>query len=128
MESVNPSPAPDPSLNDRRRLADLRSLGSAEFLELLEDVSREVPAQLGDLRVAMRQGNAPACKAIAHALRGCLAYFGCLALTARLVLVENQDATTPAQADSTWAEPQAPWEARPAPTQGWERAVPDDTP
>ena len=61
---------------------------------------------------------------IGFALRGLLAYFGCIAMTARLAALENQTSIAPEQAAAIRAELNDLWERSLAALRQWENSLP----
>ena len=115
------------TLLDRQRLATFIAHG-VDCIDLLDKVSYDVPKQLEHLGVALVQGNCPELHARAHSLRGLLAYFGCVAMAARLAQLENQSSVTPEQATVILAELQALWQNSLAAIHEWQHPLPAAVP
>ena len=129
MDTTDPAlTPPPPPLIDCRKLEIFRILGMDTYRELLGDVILEVPAKLEHIRTAIEQDDFPECKLHVHALRGILAYFGCVAMTTRLAQVENQQGIAPELAAATCAELQTLWDNSLAAIREWENSQPDFQP
>ena len=124
MGSQNSDPSPPTGLLDIRQLETFVVIGVADYLSLLADVINDVPIQLEQIRAAIEQGDLPHLHARAHALRGLLAYFGCIAMTARLAALENQTSIAPEQAAAIRAELNDLWERSLAALRQWENSLP----
>jgi len=128
MGSIHSSPTSEPPLLDYHQLETFVVIGVADYLELLDDVIKDVPVQLAQIRVAMQQGNTQQVKARAHGLRGLVAYFGCVAMTARLAHLENQDQLSPEQAATTHGELLGLWDQSLDALRQWEKSLPGFAP
>jgi hypothetical protein len=127
MDSPISSPSPQAPLLDYHQLETFVVIGVVDYLDLLGDVIEDVPVQLGQIQAAIEQGDMVHLKARAHALRGLVAYFGCVAMTARLADLERQDNILPGQAAATHAELQDLWHQSLAALRAWEKSLPDFT-
>ena len=117
-----PSRAP---LLNLRQLETFCIIGYDDYLELLGDLSLEVPARLEQIRAAIEHGDAVELKTIAHSLRGILAYFGCAALNERFAALEAPDAVAPPeQAAAIDGQLQTLWQDSLAAIKAWEKSVP----
>ena len=124
----SPEPAPTgppelPPLIDLRQIETLVDLGWADYLDVLGELTREVPVYLADIRTLIVAGDAPALKRRIHSFRGGLACFGCVAMTARLAKLELGEVILPAQADALQAELEALWEQSLGAIKEWEKSV-----
>ncbi len=133
MHSLPESPAPEPApvavadsaLIDLLQLEPLAFIGLEDFLDILGDVVRDVPGCLENIRSAIHASDTAALKARAHSLRGMLANFGCIAMTARLARIEHLDSIDPAEAGAVHEELQQLWEKSHAAIKEWEKSVPE---
>ena len=128
MGSPNSDPNPQPALLDFHQLETFVVIGVADYLDLLGDVIEDVPIQLEQIRVAIQDGDSPHLKARSHGLRGLLAYFGCIAMTARLAELETQASVAPEQASAIHSELQNLWQASLAALKEWEKSLPGFVP
>jgi len=124
MGSTNSGPPSEITLLDYHQLETFVVIGVTDYLELLGDVIEDVPGQLAQIRAAMEQGNAPQVKARAHGLRGLVAYFGCVAMTARLAELEQQDHLSTEHAGAIHGELLDLWNQSLAALRQWERSLP----
>ena len=125
MDSTHPAPGPESPLINTRKLQTFVLLGIDDYLEMLGDLMREVPAQLTRLRSAIEQGNSDDCKQCAHMMRGILGYFGCVAMTDKLASLENQPNLPPTEATATYQDFQALWQHSLTAIREWEKSIPD---
>ena len=107
------------------QLDSLTVLGPDDFLELLGDVVQDVPGYLENIHSAIRDNNLVELKSCSHSMRGMLANFGCIGMTAYLHQLEYERVVTPDLADSTHAELQDLWDRSMAAIKEWEKTVPD---
>jgi HPt (histidine-containing phosphotransfer) domain-containing protein len=112
---------PQTTLFDHQRLETFITLG-IDYLDLLGNVSHDVSAHLERIRAAIKEGKPTELNASAHSLRGLLAYFGCVAMTARLAQLENQETLAPDQATAIDAELHALWENSLAAIRHWQQS------
>lgn len=124
MGSINSGLSSEIPLLDCHQLQTFVVIGVADYLELLGEVIEDVPVQLAQIRDSIQQGNVPQVKARTHGLRGLVAYFGCVAMTARLACLENQDQCSPEQASAIHLELQALWQQSLAALREWEKSLP----
>ena len=124
---IQPEPEVDAAaiLINPRQLEPLAILGIEDFHDILGDVVRDVPGCLKSLRAAIRAGDIATLKARAHSLRGMLANFGCVAMTARLARIEHLESIDPTEADAVQTELQQLWDQSLAAIKAWEKSVPE---
>jgi len=123
MGSSNPGSSPQVQLLDYHQLESYAVIGVEDYLRLLSDVIEDIPNQMDQIRDSIQQGNAPQIKARAHGLRGLVAYFGCVAMAARLAQLENQEDTVPTQACAIHTELQVIWEQSLAALNSWRQSM-----
>lgn len=124
MDASPPDPPPQTPLLNLHQLEVFSVIGYDGYLELLGDLIVEVPARLDQLRVCIQQGKAIERKAIAHSLRGILAYFGCAAINVRFAALEELETVPPEQAGAIDAELQTLWQDTLDAIRAWEMAKP----
>ena len=115
-------------LLDLEPLEVFATLGYDDYLDLLDDVIRDVPGHLESFRAAIHAGNPADVSSRVHTFRGMVSYFGCIALTGRLAELEHQPAIAPTQAAAIQAELQELWDRSLAAIRDWEKSVPDFAP
>jgi len=125
MGSSNPGSSPQVQLLDFHQLESYSVIGVEDYLRLLGDVIVDIPNQMAEIRDAVEQGNAPQFKARAHGLRGLVAYFGCVAMAARLAQLENQEDIAPTLASAIHTELQVIWEQSLAALNIWRQSMTD---
>jgi len=125
MESTNSGATQQLALIDPRQLETFIVIGVVDFLDLLGDVIRDVPVHLEYIKSAIEMGNRGELNNRAHSLRGMLAYFGCLAMTARLNQLEHQTICPPDQAVTTHTELLTLWQQSLNAIKEWEKSVPE---
>lgn len=113
------------TLIDYHQLEPFIVIGIADYLDLLNDVIRDVPSHLENIRIAIRDGNTREFKNLAHTFRGMISHFGCIAMTARLAQLEHYESIVPNQAAAIHAELQALWGQSLAALKDWEKSVPN---
>ncbi len=111
-------------LLDTHQLEPFIMIGITDYLDLLNDVIRDVPGHLENIRNAIRDGNSREFKNHAHTLRGMISHFGCIAMTTRLAQLEHHETVTPDQAAAVHAELQTIWEQSLAALKEWEKTAP----
>ncbi len=121
MGSINSGPSPETTLLDYHQLETFAIIGAADYIELLDEVIVDVPEQLDQIRAAIEEGNGAQVKARVHGLRGLVAYFGCVALTARLARLEIWDELSPGQAAAIHLELLALWDQSLKALRQWEK-------
>ncbi|MCX6878497.1 MAG: ATP-binding protein [Verrucomicrobia bacterium] len=125
MNSTIPAPIAESALIDTRQLDTFIDLGSVAYHDILGDLIRDVPASLEHLRAVIQAGDTAACKRRAHSLKGILACFGCVAMTARLAELEQQEGdAAPEHATPLHAELQDLWQRSLSAIREWEKSVP----
>lgn len=115
-------------LLDLDQLESFTAIGYDDYLDLLDDVLRDIPDHLEGIRVSIHAGNSADFRSRAHAFRGMISYFGCVALTDRLAGLEHQPEVAPAQADAIHTELKDLWDRSFAAIKDWEISVPDFAP
>lgn len=125
MGESQSDPALQTDLLDYHQLETFVVIGIADYLELLSDVVRDVPVQIEQIRAAIRQNDLSSLQTRTHSLRGLLAYFGCVAMTARLLQLENQASVEPGAADAIHRELTGLWDKSLAALREWEKTLPD---
>jgi len=128
MGSIHSGPTSETPLLDYHQLETFVVIGVADYLELLDDVIKDVPVQLAQIRTAIQQRNTEQVKARSHGLRGLVAYFGCVAMTARLAHLENQDELTHEQAAAIQTELLGIWDQSLDALRQWEKTLPGFAP
>ena len=125
MQDLSQAAIPNDPLIDYRKFKTFIIMGPADYHELLADVIHEVPVELDRLRNAIQAGDILARKTSAHSLRGILGYFGCVAMTSRLVLLDNDAPTAPDQASTIHDELLTLWTNSLTAIHEWEKSVPE---
>jgi PAS domain S-box-containing protein len=124
-EPAKPVTAHAGPLIDFRQLKPLAALGIEDFLDLLGDVIQDVPAHLEKVRVAIHTDDQAELKSRAHAFRGMVANYGCIALAQRLTQLEYHDQVTSDQATAIHTELLVLWENSLAAIHDWQKTVPE---
>lgn len=112
------------SLINARQLDTFIDLGVDDYRDMLGDVIREVPGYLQSIRVAVEEGNMGELKRRAHSLKGLLSYFGCVAMTARLAVLEEIGAVAAVHAEPLHTELRELWDRSLEGIREWEKTVP----
>lgn len=128
MGSTNSGPPPPTPLLDYHQLETFVVIGVVDYLDLLGDVIADVPGQLDQIRAAIEQGDELHLKARAHALRGLVAYFGCVGMSGRLAELERQEGIAPGQAAAIHAELDDLWQQSLSALKTWEKSLPGFSP
>jgi HPt (histidine-containing phosphotransfer) domain-containing protein len=128
MDTSQPSSPEEIPLLNLRQLRSFIVYGHADFLELLEDMRKDIPKQFSAIREAMIAGDAEESSAAAHSSRGILSYFGCVALNQRLAAIELLETLEPSQAEGVFEELTTLWTDTLAAIKEWESAVPEFNP
>ena len=126
MGSTNPGPPPQVPLLDYHQLETFAVIGIADYLRLLGEVIEDIPHQMDQIRASIEQGNVPQARARAHGLRGLVAYFGCVAMTARLASLEAQEDYPVAQTAAIHADLLDIWEQSLAALDAWRTSLPGE--
>ncbi len=125
MDTSRPS---SESLLDISQLNSFITIGYTDYIDLLGDVIQDVASHLVSIQAAIQQGNLVDLRARSHSLRGMLSYFGCIAMTARLKVLEESASLTPPQAAAIHGELQSLWDQSLAAIRSWEKSVPNFAP
>jgi HPt (histidine-containing phosphotransfer) domain-containing protein len=115
-------------LLDHEQLESFADIGYDDYLELLGDVIHDVPGHLDRIRASIEAGDSAAVKSRVHSFRGMVSYFGCIALTDRLAVMEHHPEIAPDQAATIHSELQNLWDRSLAAIKDWEKSVPDFAP
>jgi hypothetical protein len=125
MEPSHSNPPPSEALLDLGQLNSFVAIGYDDYIDLLGDAVTDVTLHLTAIQAAIQQGNQAELRARSHSLRGMLSYFGCIAMTSRLKLLEENTSLTPPQAALMHAELEAMWVKSLAAIKAWEKTVPE---
>jgi len=117
-----------PPLLDLDQLESFATIGYDDYLDILNDVIRDVPNHLEGIRTSFRAGNSAEVGSRLHSFRGMISYFGCAALTHRLAELELHPLVPQDQADAIHAELQDLWDRSLAAIKDWEKSAPDFAP
>lgn len=125
MESTNSTSHSSEVLLNVSQLNSFVAIGYDDYIDLLCDAIQDVTVHLTAIQAAIQQGNQSDLRARSHSLRGMLSYFGCIAMTSRLKLLEQNLALTPPQAAMIHTELETLWVNSLAAIKVWEKTVPD---
>lgn len=125
---MDPSLPHPEALLDTKQLDSFITIGYDDYIDLLGDVIRDVATHLVSIQTAIQQGNLVDLRARSHSLRGMLSYFGCIAMTARLKVLEESSSLTPPQAAAIHGELQSLWDQSLTAIRNWEKSVPNFAP
>ncbi len=118
--TVNPNSQP---LLDISQLETFIDLGLTDFLDLLGDVTHDVPEHIMKIHSAILDSNEAALNSRCHSMRGMLANFGCIGMTDYLHLLEYEGNVPPALADTVRAKLESLWNRSLSAIKQWENSV-----
>jgi hypothetical protein len=121
----NPQPQPGVALLDLNVLKPFIEIGREDYLDILNDVTRDIPSHLERIRDAIATGDTIERKSRLHSTRGMISYFGCVVLMTRLFQIEHQETIPTDQADTIHGELHTLWEKSLAALKDWEMTVPE---
>jgi chemotaxis protein histidine kinase CheA len=125
---MDPFRSSSENLLDTAQLDSFISIGYTDYIDLLSDVIQDVTTNLASIQMAIQQGNLADLKARAHSLRGMLSYFGCLAMTDLLKILEESSSLTPLQAAEIHSQLGPLWTRSLSAIKTWEKSVPHFAP
>jgi len=128
MEELSTDPATSPPLLDISQLETFIDLGLTDFLDLLADVTRDVPEHIRKIHSAIREENGAALKTCSHGMRGMVVSFGCSGMAEYLNCLECGGVVSSALADTVRADLENLWFRSLSAIKDWERSVARFTP
>jgi len=123
MEKLATDSSSSQPLLDINQLETFIDLGLIDFLDLLGDVTHDVPEHIAKIHSTIREGNETALKARCHSMRGMLANFGCIGITGYLHRLEYENAVSTKMADTVRAELEELWVRSFSAIKDWENSV-----
>lgn len=115
-------------LLDLKQLQTFAMIGYEDYLDLLADITRDVPVHLEAIRAAVHAGNPEEFSSRVHSFRGMICYLGCIVLTRRLTEMEFHQRFAPDQHAAVHSELQDLWDRSLSAIKDWEKSVPDFAP
>jgi PAS domain S-box-containing protein len=126
-ESVMPAITAEPVLVDIKQLDALIIIGAEGYRDVLQDLMREVPVHIANIRTLIEIGDMPSFKCRIHKFKGVLGFFGCVAMTSRLDHLHEQDHFASELAVPIHAELTDLWDKSLIAIRQWELSVPSLT-